>query len=403
MQSAYSPNVAPSYAASTNKQKYSGKIFVIFFFWFLLVSLMPFLNTASTGPIFQFQWAKTFFQASPHFVAIMGWVVVFVLPALIALVLLVFSFALCEKGLGALLVMIGMGHWLLFAIGPIVALIFGKSPSMYYGGMPKVTGSAIWKNSLVFWIGMALVFHAIVIVFAIFARNRAGRGGGLVMLKSVVAIPLLFLLPIMFTGAGYSSLWKVVMRSGLSLVPLVLALLPLALVLVALFVLIGCGKKRFPSKLAAALLFLYIFMPLWNVIMRLPGNNLAALSAKQLPREILSQLLLIVKAGYGFSWLSAPGFLLPTMFLTGAGVFLYVAGKSKPATAFASAAVYTPSTRVAPVAPAAPVAPMAPRAPITPAAPVAPFVTKSEPTSEPKNEDDVASEDTGATEDGDDS
>ncbi len=307
MQSAYSYNTpAPSYASSTNKPKYRAKVFVIFFIWFLLVSIIPFMNTGSTGPIFQFQQVKTFFQASPNFVAIMGWVLTCVFPALIALALLVFCFALCEKGLGALLFMMGAGHWLLFALGPIVALIFGKTPSLFYQGMPTATGSAIWKQSLGFWIGMVLMFYAIVIVFAIFARNRAGRGGGLVMLESVIAIPLLFFVPIIPTGAGYSSFWTTIMKSGFSLVPILLALLPLVLVLVAVLALIGCCKKRFPSKIAAALLFLYIFMPLWNIIVNLPGKNLAALSAKQLPREILSQLLMIVKATYSNVWLTAP-------------------------------------------------------------------------------------------------
>ncbi len=341
MQSTETPYVPPQQgmpAAAVMHPNYRLRAFIVFFIWFVLIGLVPFMDsTTTTGALFNFESIKTFFEGKPDFLNVAHWVLRIAFPLLFAVVLLFFCPSLSERALGVWLFLLGAIHWLLYMLGPVVTIISKKSLGLFYtplGGLADASAADRWRAAIPYWAWMVLMYWFVLGVFAIFVRHRGTHRGVLIALKSAIVIALIYFVPFCPDGVGkYTSLWYRLMSGNNSLLMLILSLAPLVTAVLALLSLTGIRRGHFLTGLAGALLFAYLFLPLWTSVMAVGAEDWTNVKAIDIPRTVCNKFVDILGVVRRGSWWPVPGFILPSIFLTGMGIFLFTAGQGrKPVT-----------------------------------------------------------------------
>lgn len=338
MQSTETPYVPPQRGmptAAATHPNYRLRTFIVFFIWFVLIGLVPFMDsTTNTGALFDFGGKiKTFFDAKPNFIETAHWILRVAFPLLFAVLFLFLCPSFGERALGALLFLMGAIHWLLYALGPVVTIISKKSLGVFYAPLANVAEADRWRTAIDYWAWMVLIYWFVLGVFAIFVRHKGTHRGVLIALKATVVLALIYFVPFWPDGANYTSLWHRLMSGNNSLLMLILSLAPLVTALLALLSLTGIRRGHFLTGLAGALLFAYLFLPLWVGVMNVGKVDWTSVKAVDIPRTVCNMLVQILGVVREGQWGFVPGFILPSIFLTGMGIFLFTSGKSrKPVT-----------------------------------------------------------------------
>ncbi|MFH1550763.1 MAG: hypothetical protein ABIH04_09405 [Planctomycetota bacterium] len=340
MQSTETPYVPPQRGmptAAVMHPNYRLRAFIVFFIWFVLVGLVPFMDsTTNTGALFNFNGeVKKFFDAKPNFIEAAHWVLSMAFPLLFAIVLLFFCPSFSERALGAMLFLMGAVHWLLYALGPVVTIISKKSLGLFYAPLANVAEADRWREAIPYWALMVLMYWFVLGVFAIFVRRRGTHRGVLIALKAAIVLALIYFVPFWPDGADkYTSLWHRLMSGNNSFLRLILSLAPLVTALLALLSLTGIRRKRFLTGLAGALLFAYLFLPLWTGVMAVGAEDWTNVKAIDIPRTVCNKFVDIFVVVRGDWCWPVPGFILPSIFLAGMGIFLFTAGQGRKPVAF---------------------------------------------------------------------
>ena len=339
MQSTDTPYVPPQRGmptAAVMHPNYRLRAFIVFFIWFALIGLVPFMDsTTNTGALFNFSGeVKTFFDAKPNLIEAAHWVLWKAFPLLFAIVLLFFCPSFSERALGAMLFLMGAVHWLLYALGPVATIISKKSLGLFYAPLASVAEADRWRTAIDYWAWMVLTYWFVLGVFAIFVRRRGTHRGVLIALKSAIVLALIYFVPFWPDGANYTSLWHRLMSGSFPLLMLVLYLAPLVTVLLALLSLTGIRRGHFLTGLAGALLFVYLFLPLWDGVRNEGAVDWTNVKAIDIPRTVCNMFVKILGVVREGNCWPVPGFILPSIFLTGMGIFLFTSGKGRKPVAF---------------------------------------------------------------------
>jgi hypothetical protein len=254
-----------------------------------------------------------------------------IFPLLYAVGLVFLCTLLGERALGGWLFALGLIHWLLYALGPVIAITFNTSPGVFNEHLFGVSGAADrWRLTIPYWASLFLLMYFVTAVFAVYIRRRTAERGRLIALKSAVMIGALFFVPFWPVDGGYKSLWTRIMTGDSTISSLALMLLPLGGAALALLSLTGLRRRRFLATLAGVVLFAYFFLPLWVAWLdKVTLVNWATLRANEIPGVIVEQLAQVVWTTRYFNWLSVPGYILPSIFLVGVGAFLYSVGRGR--------------------------------------------------------------------------